>query len=215
MVRRVLDSELATLNSKLIEMGNLCVDGIDLAIDELFAKQRQEEKLEKTKKIHDIERATDRKERDIEDLCVNMILRQQPVARDLKVISAALRMISDMERIGDQVADIADIAKRLEGKEIFNMDTHIKEISSEVKKMVIESVEAFVDGDLQKAEKTIADDEKVDSLFKRIKSELVRVLYQDISKGEIVLDILMVAKYFERIGDHATNIAQWVQYTNQ
>ncbi len=215
MVRRVLDSELATLNRKLIEMGNLCVDGIDLAIDELFGKKRQEEKVEEAKKIHDIERATDRKERDIEDLCVNMILRQQPVARDLKVISAALRMISDMERIGDQVADIADIAKKLEGREIFNMDTHIKEISSEVKKMVIESVEAFVDRDLQKAEKTIIDDEKVDALFKKIKSELVRVLYQDISKGEIVLDILMVAKYFERIGDHATNIAQWVQYTNQ
>ncbi len=215
MVRRVLDSELALLNSKLIEMGNLCVDGIDMAIDELFGKGTPENKAEETEQIHMIERATDRKERDIEDLCVNMILRQQPVARDLKVISAALRMISDMERIGDQVADIADIAKKLEGREIFNMDTHIKEISSEVKKMVIESVEAFVDGDLQKAEKTIADDEKVDALFKKIKSELVRVLYQDISKGEIVLDILMVAKYFERIGDHATNIAQWVQYTNQ
>lgn len=210
MMRKVFDKELAALNTNLIEMGNLCVDGIDLAIESLFDKENREAKSER---IHAIERDTDRKERDIEDLCVNMILRQQPVARDLKIISAALRMISDMERIGDQVADIADIAMKLETNDVFNLDTHIKDMSAEVKKMVINSIEAFVNKDIYMAKDVVDNDEKVDQLFMQIKSELLRVLYKDISKGQIVLDILMVAKYFERIGDHATNVAQWVEYT--
>ena len=142
-----------------------------------------------------------------------MILRQQPVAKDLRIISAALRMIADMERIGDQVADIADIAQKLESGEIFNLDTHIKDMANEVKGMVTNSIEAFVNKDVKMATDVVANDERVDQLFVQIKSELLRVLYQDISKGQIVLDILMVAKYFERIGDHATNVAQWVEYT--
>lgn len=210
MMRKVFDKELAMLNTRLIEMGDLCVEGIDMAIEVLFNKENIDSKVQL---IHAVERDTDRKERDIEDLCVNMILRQQPVAKDLKIISAALRMIADMERIGDQVADIADIAQKLESGEIFNLDTHIKEMANEVKSMVINSIESFVNKDVKMAQDVVANDEKVDQLFVQIKSELLRVLYQDISKGQIVLDILMVAKYFERIGDHATNVAQWVEYT--
>ena len=210
MMRKVFDKELAMLNTRLIEMGDLCVEGIDMAIEVLFNRENIESKV---KLIHTVERDTDRKERDIEDLCVNMILRQQPVAKDLRIISAALRMIADMERIGDQVADIADIAQKLESGEIFNLDTHIKDMANEVKGMVTNSIEAFVNKDVKMATDVVANDERVDQLFVQIKSELLRVLYQDISKGQIVLDILMVAKYFERIGDHATNVAQWVEYT--
>ena len=191
MMRKVFDKELAMLNTRLIEMGDLCVEGIDMAIEVLFNRENIESKVQL---IHTVERDTDRKERDIEDLCVNMILRQQPVAKDLRIISAALRMIADMERIGDQVADIKDMA-------------------NEVKGMVTNSIEAFVNKDVKMATDVVANDERVDQLFVQIKSELLRVLYQDISKGQIVLDILMVAKYFERIGDHATNVAQWVEYT--
>ena len=210
MMRKVFDKELAMLNTRLIEMGDLCVEGIDMAIEVLFNRENIESKVQL---IHTVERDTDRKERDIEDLCVNMILRQQPVAKDLRIISAALRMIADMERIGDQVADIADIAQKLESGEIFNLDTHIKDMANEVKGMVTNSIEAFVNKDVKMAAGVVANDERVDQLFVQIKSELLRVLYQDISKGQIVLDILMVAKYFERIGDHATNVAQWVEYT--
>lgn len=210
MMRKVFDKELAMLNTRLIEMGDLCVEGIDMAIEVLFNRENIESKVQL---IHTVERDTDRKERDIEDLCVNMILRQQPVAKDLRIISAALRMIADMERIGDQVADIADIAQKLESGEIFNLDTHIKDMANEVKRMVTNSIEAFVNKDVKMAVDVVANDERVDQLFVQIKSELLRVLYQDISKGQIVLDILMVAKYFERIGDHATNVAQWVEYT--
>ena len=210
MMRKVFDKELAMLNTRLIEMGDLCVEGIDMAIEVLFNRENIESKV---KLIHTVERDTDRKERDIEDLCVNMILRQQPVAKDLRIISAALRMIADMERIGDQVADIADIAQKLESGEIFNLDTHIKDMANEVKGMVTNSIEAFVNKDVKMATDVVANDERVDQLFVQIKSELLRVLYQDISKGQIVLDILMVAKYFERIGDHATNVTQWVEYT--
>ncbi|MBE5036128.1 phosphate signaling complex protein PhoU [Eubacteriaceae bacterium DSM 108706] len=209
-MRKVFDKELAMLNTRLIEMGDLCVEGIDMAIEVLFNRENIESKVQL---IHTVERDTDRKERDIEDLCVNMILRQQPVAKDLRIISAALRMIADMERIGDQVADIADIAQKLESGEIFNLDTHIKDMANEVKGMVTNSIEAFVNKDVKMATDVVANDERVDQLFVQIKSELLRVLYQDISKGQIVLDILMVAKYFERIGDHATNVAQWVEYT--
>ena len=210
MMRKVFDKELAMLNTRLIEMGDLCVEGIDMAIEVLFNRENIESKVQL---IHTVERDTDRKERDIEDLCVNMILRQQPVAKDLRIISAALRMIADMERIGDQVADIADIAQKLESGEIFNLDTHIKDMANEVKGMVTNSIEAFVNKDVKMAADVVANDERVDQLFVQIKSELLRVLYQDIPKGQIVLDILMVAKYFERIGDHATNVAQWVEYT--
>ena len=210
MMRKVFDKELAMLNTRLIEMGDLCVEGIDMAIEVLFNRENIESKVQL---IHTVERDTDRKERDIEDLCVNMILRQQPVAKDLRIISAALRMIADMERIGDQVADIADIAQKLESGEIFNLDTHIKDMANEVKGMVTNSIEAFVNKAVKMAADVVANDERVDQLFVQIKSELLRVLYQDISKGQIVLDILMVAKYFERIGDHATNVAQWVEYT--
>ena len=210
MMRKVFDKELAMLNTRLIEMGDLCVEGIDMAIEVLFNRENIESKVQL---IHTVDRDNDRKERDIEDLCVNMILRQQPVAKDLRIISAALRMIADMERIGDQVADIADIAQKLESGEIFNLDTHIKDMANEVKGMVTNSIEAFVNKDVKMAADVVANDERVDQLFVQIKSELLRVLYQDISKGQIVLDILMVAKYFERIGDHATNVAQWVEYT--
>ena len=208
MVRKTFDRELELLNRSLIEMGNLCVDGIDLALDALFKKDAVESINEK---VHIIERDTDRKERDIEDLCMKLILRQQPVARDLKVISAALRMVSDMERIGDQVADIADIAKNI-GDKTLGGETHIKDMAMEAKTMVINSVESFVNKNIELADNVIESDEKVDVLFVQLKRELLKIIYKDISLGQIALDVLMVAKYFERLGDHAVNIAECVKY---
>ena len=208
MVRKAYDKELALLNSKLIDMGNMCVDGIDYALEGLFDPCDMENLVEN---VHYIEKETDRVESDIEDMCMKLILRQQPVARDLKVITAAMRMVADMERIGDQVADIVDIAKKIE-KKTLGGETHIKEMALETKKMIINSVESFVNKDVKLAQEVVDNDEKVDQLFIQLKSELLKVLYQDISQGSLALDVLMVTKYFERLGDHAVNIAETVQY---
>ncbi len=208
MVRKAYDKELALLNSKLIDMGNMCVDGIDYALEGLFDPCDMENLVEN---VHYIEKETDRVESDIEDMCMKLILRQQPVARDLKVITAAMRMVADMERIGDQVADIVDIAKKIE-KKTLGGETHIKEMALETKKMIINSVESFVNKDVKLAQEVVDNDEKVDQLFIQLKSELLKVLYQDISQGSLALDVLMVTKYFERLGDHAVNIAEAVQY---
>lgn len=208
MVRKAYDKELALLNSKLIDMGNMCVDGIDYAIEGLFNPCDMDNLVQD---VHVIEKETDRIESDIEDMCMKLILRQQPVARDLKVITAAMRMVADMERIGDQVADIVDIAKKIE-KQTLGGETHIKEMAVETKNMIINSVESFVTRDIKLAQSVIENDEKVDQLFVQLKSELLKVLYQDISQGSLALDVLMVTKYFERLGDHAVNIAEAVQY---
>lgn len=208
MVRKAYDKELALLNSKLIDMGNMCVDGIDYALEGLFDPCDMENLVEN---VHYIEKETDRVESDIEDMCMKLILRQQPVARDLKVITAAMRMVADMERIGDQVADIVDIAKKIE-KKTLGGEIHINEMALETKKMIINSVESFVNKDVKLAQEVVDNDEKVDQLFIQLKSELLKVLYQDISQGSLALDVLMVTKYFERLGDHAVNIAEAVQY---
>lgn len=151
-------------------------------------------------------------ERDIETLCLKLLLRQQPVAGDLRQISAALKMITDMERIGDQAEDIAEIIAFLNGRSGAECGD-IDKMAKAATKMVTNSIEAFVKRDVELAKEVIAQDDIVDDYFNRVKQDLIERISSDPSDGEFALDLLMIAKYFERIGDHATNIAEWVMFS--
>ena len=201
-MRNRFDRELSILNTELIEMGALIENAIDRAVGALF---KQDESLAESAIEFDSE--VDRKERDIESRCLKLLLQQQPVARDLRTISSALKMITDMERIGDQAADIAEITHRLKQTDAPLCDTHIKEMSKSTIRMVKESVDAFVARDLALAQKVIAEDDEVDDMFVHVRDELVQMLKKEESEPAAVIDVLMIAKYFERIGDHATYIA--------
>ena len=207
-MRNRFDRELSILNTELIEMGALIENAIDRAVGALF---KQDESLAESAIEFDSE--VDRKERDIESRCLKLLLQQQPVARDLRTISSALKMITDMERIGDQAADIAEITHRLKQTDAPLCDTHIKEMSKSRIRMVKESVDAFVARDLALAQKVIAEDDEVDDMFVHVRDELVQMLKKEESEPAAVIDVLMIAKYFERIGDHATNIAEWVAFS--
>ncbi len=207
-MRNRFDRELATLNTELIEMGALIENAIDRAVGALF---KQDETLAESAIEFDGE--VDRKERDIESRCLKLLLQQQPVARDLRTISSALKMITDMERIGDQAADIAEITHRLKQTDAPLCDTHIKDMSKSTIRMVKESVDAFVARDLKLAQKVIGEDDEVDAMFIHVRDELIEMLKKEESEPAAVIDVLMIAKYFERIGDHATNIAEWVAFS--
>ena len=187
-------------------MGALCEDAIDCAVKYLLENDKKMKE-----NASEIEKQIDRKERDIETICLRILLQQQPVAADLRTVSSALKMISDMERIGDQAYDISEIAEYVVGKEITNK-VHIADMADTAAKMVTLSVESFVRKDISLAQSAIALDNKVDELFLTVKSELTEAVRQGSDNGEALVDLLMIAKYFERIGDHAENIAEWVIY---
>ena len=206
-MRVTFQEQLDEMHSLLIKMGMLCEE----VIDEAFTALMNEDKklasvvIKKDKNI-------DLTERDIEGKCLKLLLQQQSVASDLRKISAALKMITDMERIGDQAADIAEIVKTSElGAPIPSV--HLGEMAKATIKMVRESIDSFVKSDLQLARKVIADDDKVDELFAQVRKALSVGLANENATQEQVLDLLMIAKYYERIGDHATNIAEWVEYS--
>ena len=201
-MRSRFDEELRMLNKELIEMGALCEDAI-----ELIAKALETNDEDVYKVVRPISVEIDHKERDIESRCMKLLLQQQPVARDLRQISAALKMITDMERIGDQAADIAELAIFMADKPYIKDLKHINQMGQETMVMVVSSVDAFVEKDLQKAQKVLEHDDIVDELFNEIKKELIEMIHVNKDIGEQAADLLMVAKYFERIGDHATNIA--------
>ena len=206
-MRNRFDEQLAQLNHEMIEMGALCEEVIALASKALTESDRA-----LAKKVAPVDSEIDRKERDIESLCLRLLLQQQPVARDLRQISAALKMITDMERIGDQAEDIAEIIAFLEDRQAEN-DAVFREMARAVIQMVTESVDAYVKCDIILAKKVIADDDYVDDCFARIKQSLISRIATAPTEGEYALDLLMIAKYYERIGDHATNIAEWVIYS--
>ncbi len=208
MLRATLDRKLRDINKKLIQMGEICVEGIELAVDIIVTDEKLEDEIER---VHQIERETDRLERELEDMCTRIIVREQPVAGDLKIVTAAFKMIADMERIGDQIADIADIGKDVRGK-VFEIDTHIREMTDEVIDMIRSSIEAYVYKDVELALEVEEADEKVDQLFVSLKKELLEELKERPENGELVLDTLMIGKYLERLADHAVNISQWVCY---
>ena len=206
MMRSQFDKQLAQLHRELIEMGALCEQAIALA-----AQALTESDAALAGQVSGLERDIDRKERDIENLCLRLLLHQQPVAGDLRQISAALKMITDMERIGDQADDIAELIPHLPaalpGGEL------LRAMARETIAMVNDSVTAYVRQDVALAERVMAADDTVDDYFDRVKHSLIASIAHGGGDGEGALDILMVAKYFERIGDHATNIAEWVEFS--
>lgn len=206
-MRTRLDGQLEMLNIELIKMGALCEEALSCAMKALF--ERDEKFRIKTAAI---EREIDSKERDIETLCMRMLLHQQPVATDLRAVSSAMRMISDMERIGDQAEDIAELSKSI-GSEAVIDEVHLHDMANGAAKMVIDSVDSFVKSDLKLAKHVMLEDDTVDKCFDTVKELLIKELAQPNSDKESCLNILMAAKYLERIGDHATNIAEWVEYS--
>lgn len=207
-MRNRFDKQLSLLNQELTNMGILCENAISLAIQALF--EENSDKL--AAKVLEVDGEIDRKEKEIEALCMRLLLRQQPVARDLRAISSALKMISDMERIGDQAADISEITRYVQKFEGINK-LHIKNMTVAVIKMVTDSIESFVDKNLDLAQSVIEYDDVVDDLFDKIKSELIGLISQESQNGEFCIDLLMIAKYLERIADHATNVAEWVIFS--
>lgn len=206
-MRNKFDEQLETLHVELIQMGALCEEAISAAAEALLKGDRDlaETAMEK-------EREIDQAEREVENLCLKLLLRQQPVAGDLRAISSALKMISDLERIGDQAADIAELAShvRMPGG---SRTLHIADMARAVIGMVTDSVDSFVKRDLELARAVCAADDRVDALFEQVKRELIGLIAADAAYGGQGLDLLMVAKYLERIGDHATNVAEWVEYS--
>ena len=206
-MRNKFDSQLEKLNLELITMGALCEDAISASV-----KGFLDDDDALCQKAVETEDEINRKERDIESICMKLLLEQQPVARDLRVISSALKMISDMERIGDQAYDIAEIAKFIKNSNV-KSKIHIKDMAAAATKMVTDSVDSFVKKDVELARAVMAYDDKVDNLFNCVKDELVQLITEDKVNGEFCIDLLMIAKYLERIGDHAVNIAEWVEYS--
>ena len=206
-MRNRFDEQLDLLNIELIKMGALCEDGISACAKALL----NGDEFLRNKAI-ETEREIDQKEREIEQLCMKLLLQQQPVAKDLRLISSALKMISDMERIGDQAADIAEIVPFVNNNDV-KSKSHIKDMAKDTIKMVTDSVESFVKKDLDLARSVMKYDDIVDDLFNKVKAEIIDLVSQDFENGEFGVDLIMIAKYFERIGDHAVNIAEWVEYS--
>ncbi|MEA4969722.1 MAG: phosphate signaling complex protein PhoU [Candidatus Pelethousia sp.] len=205
-MRRRFDEQLELLHTSMIRMGALCEDAIASATKALL-----EGDASFGEKAVALEQDINLLEREIEQICVRLLLHQQPVAGDLRTITAAQKMVTDMERIGDQAADIAELSAFMQGSSV-GSDIHIADMARATIKMVTDSIDSFVAGNQVKARAVIAYDDVVDDLFSKIKGELIEQLVQDSSLAEECLDLLMIAKYFERIGDHAENIAEWVLY---
>ena len=206
-MRNRFDEQLFELNRELIEMGAMCEEAIASA-----AKALSTGDMALAAKVCENSSAIDQMERDIEGRCMKLLLHQQPVARDLRQISAALKMITDMERIGDQAEDIAEIVTFLNGRTMKGVEL-IEDMARETIKMVTESVDAFVKKDVVLAEQVIIHDDVVDTFFNEMKCGIIKLIAENPDDGEFALDLLMISKYLERIGDHAVNIAEWVIYS--
>ena len=207
-MRSKVDEQLKNLNEEMIQMGILIEENIQKAIEALVQSD-----VELAKVIMEKDAIIDRKQREIESICFQLLIQQQPVAKDLRAITAAMKMVTDMERIGDHAADISEITIMLsDSTRNENYDTIIK-MASEASVMLIQSIDAFTEKNENKAKAVIDHDDAVDELFDRVKAELIELIKNDPKRGEQEVDMLMIAKYLERIGDHATNIAEWVIYS--
>ena len=207
-MRNRFDRQLSTLNDELIEMGSMIEKSIETAIKALVNQD-----VDLARHAIEADEEIDRQERIIEDLCLKLLLQQQPVAKELRLISSALKMITDMERIGDHASDISEITIALADQPYIKKLEHIQQMAKETMIMLVGSIEAFVDKDLEKANEVIKRDDVVDDLFDKVKKELIQMIHENADKGEQAADLLMVAKYMERIGDHATNISEWVIFS--
>ena len=199
--------ELDALNTHLLEMGSMIEYAIETGVQ---AMEQRNAELARTIVSYDSE--IDQKEREIESQCLKLLLRQHPVARDLRFISAALKMVTDMERVGDQAADISEIVSYIAQEGYIKQLEHIPKMAEKAVHMVKRAVDAFINRDLDLARAVIDMDDEVDGLFDVIKRELIELIHQNSDMGAQALDLLMIAKYFERIGDHAVNIAEWVEF---
>lgn len=206
-MRNRFDEQLLLLNHKMIEMGAMCESLISFTSAALLSGN-----IQKAREVKAKGQEIDQMEREIESICLKLLLQQQPVAKDLRQISAALKMITDMERIGDQAEDIAEIIPFLGGRTGAELDD-FKRMTDATCKMVTESIDAYVKQDLALAQLVIEHDDIVDECFLRLKDTLIHMLSENKADGEYAIDLLMIAKYFERIGDHATNIAEWVVFS--
>jgi phosphate transport system protein len=206
-MRNRFDEQLELLNTELLEMGALIEQAIKSATQALISQN-----VQAARDAIATDGEIDHKERDIESLCLKLLLQQQPVARDLRHISAALKMITDMERIGDQAADISGIVIYLSKEPYKKQLEHLPQMADAAIAMVTGSLDAYVNKDLELARRVMKMDDIIDDLFDVVKDELIDLIRMDHEAGEQAVDLLMIAKYFERIGDHAQNIAEWVEY---
>ena len=208
MPRTNFKKQLEQLNDQMITMGSMIENAIETAIAALVSQdtERAEEAI-----AYDME--VDAQERNIEQLCYKLLLMQQPVASDLRLVSATMKMITDMERIGDHAADISELTLLMAGKPYIREISDIEQMAKETTVMVTKSVDAYVNRDMELAQEVIGRDDVVDELFNKVKSEIIGEIRTGGDDGEQTTDLLMAAKYFERIGDHATNIAEWVIFS--
>ena len=204
-MRNLYQEQLWNLNQELIQMGAACEEIIALAAQSLT--DYTEDLKEKTDHVGAV---IDESERTVENICLKLLLRQQPVASDLRQISAAMKMITDMERIGDQAEDIVDLIPKMSRSA---EDGPLQKMAKAAQTMVTEAVDAYVKQDLTLAKKVMGDDDIVDDYFNQIKTDIIAIIASDPTDGEYALDLLMIAKYFERIGDHCTNSAEWVAFS--
>lgn len=207
-MRNQFEKQLEQLNNELLQMGSLIEQAIAMAINALVNQD-----IEKAEQAIAFDLEIDKQEKEVENICLKLLLQQQPVARDLRLISAALKMITDMERIGDHAADISEITIVMAKAPYIKKLGHLQKMAKETTDMVIKSIDAYVKKDIELANSVIAQDDIVDDLFVEIKNELVQLIGVNPANGEQATDLLMTAKYFERIGDHATNIAEWVIFS--
>ncbi|MEG0806660.1 MAG: phosphate signaling complex protein PhoU [Lachnospiraceae bacterium] len=207
-MRSRFERQLEQLHQEMIQMGHMIEQAIEMAMQALVNKD-----VEVAKTAMDFDEEVNHQEKIIENLCFQLLSLQQPVAKDLRTVSAALKMVTDMERIGDQAQDISELSIQLSKSTCMKTPLQIEKMAKESTEMVILSLEAFVEGDRLKAEEIIGRDDRVDQLFLEVKTLVIALIRENNEQGELAADYLMVAKYFERIADHATNIAEWVIYS--
>ena len=206
-IRKIFEDELAELKTQLVEMCRLTEQMISDAITALVNKDR-----ELGKSIGVMDKRVDEYEMAIEKKCMRILLKQQPVAKDFREVSTALKMITDIERFGDQAADIGDLVYTMPGEKYIKELTHTKAMGNLAIKMVRESVNSFINNDAKLADEVITLDDKMDELFDTVKTELIELIKKDGNNGDQAIELMMVAKYLERIGDHAVNVAEWAKY---
>lgn len=208
-MRNRFDEQLRQLNNEMTLMGNMIDKAIQDSIQALF-----DQDVETAKRIMEGDDMIDHEQKKIENICFQLLIQQQPVARDLRTITAAMKMVTDMERIGDHAADISELTVMMSGSPYIMKADHFRKMATEAVWMLLQSVEAYIERDMEKARKVIEHDDVVDELFLEVKADLIDVMRKDPSYAEHAADLLMVNKYLERIGDHATNIAEWVIFSS-
>ncbi len=207
-MRMKFDEQLRQLNNEMVFMGNMIEKAIEDAIEALFNQD-----VEKARQIMKDDESVDQEQKKIENICFQLLIQQQPVAKDMRTITAAMKMVTDMERIGDQAADISELTIMMADEPYLIKDKNIKKMATETVIMLLHAVEAYVERDMNKAREVIEHDDVVDDLFIKVKGDLIDVMQKNTGYAEHAADLLMVAKYLERIGDHATNIAEWVIFS--